>query len=82
MHFIFPIFVMGYLCTNCAMPLYGIMYTGLGGKPPFPICILYIVTLMKVFPMRERERERERESARESLEDDLIWSIMVCGLWR
>ena len=60
MHFIFPLFVMGYLCTNCAMPLYGIMYTGLGGKPPFTTCILYIVTLMKVFPMRERERERER----------------------
>ena len=40
------------------MPLYGIMYTGLGGKPPFTTCILYIVTLMKVFPMRERERER------------------------
>ena len=63
MHFIFPLLVMGYLCTNCAMPLYGIMYTGLGGKPPFTICILYIVTLMKVFPMREREREREREKS-------------------
>ena len=64
MHFIFPLFVMGYLCTNCAMPLYGIMYTGLGGKPFFTICIMYIVTLMKVFPMRQREREREERCGR------------------
>ena len=56
--FYLPLFVMGYLCTNCAMPLYGIMYTGLGAKPPFTICILYIVTLMKVFHI-EREREQK-----------------------
>ena len=59
---------MGYLCTNCAMPLYGIMYTGLGGNPPFTTCILYIVTLMKVFPKRGwggvgggRDREKRKK---------------------